>query len=151
MSGKPPLDTRLWYGIAIEWSEQDPMGKMARGIAHRYLKGQWCWHPSLRFLNQIIFLIKEPHDAMLLRLHLPDHMFWKPENFQEGYEDYTTDPPSIFTNGQFRDMTAEELLESDRRNQQELLAEIDETDDWVQYTYETHGSASPEYQAARIK
>jgi len=24
-------------------------------------------------------------------------------------------------------------------------------DDWVQYTYETYGAASPEYQAAKIK
>ena len=37
--------------------------------------------------------------------------------------------------------------------ERELIEEMKEleTDDWVQYTYETYGAESPEYQAARIK
>ena len=31
------------------------------------------------------------------------------------------------------------------------VEEADLMDDWVQYTYETFGANSPEYQAARIK
>lgn len=32
-----------------------------------------------------------------------------------------------------------------------IMTEEDVQDDWVQYTYETYGHDSPEYQAAKIK
>lgn len=49
--------------------------------------------------------------------------------------------------------TDNEMTEADW---QELIEELTPTeadmmDDWVQYTYETYGASSPEYQAARIK
>lgn len=28
---------------------------------------------------------------------------------------------------------------------------VDETDDWIQYVFDTYGATSPEYQAVRIK
>lgn len=49
-------------------------------------------------------------------------------------------------------MATDQSTEQDWKElERELLDEADFKDDWVQYTYETFGADSPEYQATKIK
>lgn len=134
MVAKP--DTRLWYQFVFFWSKDDPLGKKARSHFHRHVKGEWLWEHTAS-ASGIIVKVKSSQDAMMLRLYLTrDYTFYAPR-YSEGFQDFTTNPPSIFLNGEFRNMTDEEVEAAHRKEVQDLLGEVDETDDWVQYCHET--------------
>lgn len=147
MTSKP--DTRLWYQFVFKYRREDPQGKWARGIFHRHTKGEWIWGTNVR-TSEMVVKVKERSDAMLLRLYAGDHEFHTPR-FTNGYIDFTTNPPSVLLDGTFRDMSDEEVEAAHESLRRELLDDVDEMDDWVQYTYESHGANSPQYQDARIK
>lgn len=128
-------DTRLWCHFGFDYQRDDPLGKGIRGLFHRFVKGQWIWNPNRRTGGMSVHV--ESHaDAMLLRLYLGDHHFCIP-HYTDGFIDFISDPPSIFWGGKFRDMTGEEIEAAHEQERRDLLAEVDETDDWVQYCHET--------------
>lgn len=88
-------------------------------------------------VDEMILMVKDRNDAMLLRLSLGDHTFWNPIPYSNGTMDFTTVPPSVFRDGQFHDMTPQEVKTAWAKYEKEMLDEIDEQDDRVQYEYES--------------
>jgi hypothetical protein len=111
-------------------------GRQARGICYRYVKGPWTFDTWFRDHTMMIIMVKESQDAMMLRLQFADHKYIPPYIPPQGSMDLTRLLPQIFWDGQWRLATVAEVEASYEQDKRELLDEIDETDDWVQWQHE---------------